>query len=320
MKGILKAVDKLKLRDTNIAYQKTLDKMLDFLIAGESGDFSNLAKLTAHLPKEQKIKFELATLNALLEKSIFSAKNGQEKVLEVFNSGEFLARLESIAGEFATPQAREYIDFVKEFHNLFKNDYAISKATLEPALTQKMGGGIATTPTGRFEYQRAKLIYDSIIRLMPHIPFMSNFNEKISGAAVRFHLKSALRKSHSVSELKRTLNVKLASGKFDSPTSKIIAQMLDGVESSQEQIIKELNVNTNTNGGSDVGGNTGGKVDNVETLANNGQQPVQTLDNEIISQNAQAGSKFPPPVRRGTQGVGLIYLAKLSKKLPLSKP
>ena len=280
MKGILKAVDKLKLRDTSIAYQKTLDKMLDFLIAGEKGEFSNLAKLTEHLPKEQKIKFELATLNALLEKSIFSAKNGQEKVLEVFNSGEFLARLESIAGEFSTPQAREYIDFVKEFHNLFKNDYAISKATLEPALTQKMGGGIATTPTGRFEYQRAKLIYDSIIRLMPHIPFMSNFNEKISGAAVRYHLKSALRKSHSVSELKRTLSVKLASGKFDSPTSKVIAQMLDGVESSQEQIIKELNAN----GGSDIGGNTGGKVDNAETLANNGQQPIQTLDNEIISQ------------------------------------
>lgn len=282
MKGILKAVDKLKLRDTNIAYQKTLDKMLDFLIAGESGDFSNLAKLTAHLPKEQKIKFELATLNALLEKSIFSAKNGQEKVLEVFNSGEFLVRLESIAGEFSTPQAREYIDFVKEFHNLFKNDYAISKATLEPALTQKMGGGIATTPTGRFEYQRAKLIYDSIIRLMPHIPFMSNFNEKISGAAVRFHLKSALRKSHSVSELKRTLNVKLASGKFDSPTSKIIAQMLDGVESSQEQIIKELNANTNTNsGGSDIGGNTGGKVDNAESAGRGTPHPR----NESIAQS-----------------------------------
>lgn len=225
-------------------------------------------------------------------------------MLEVFNSGEFLARLESIAGEFSTPQAKEYIDFVKEFHNLFKNDYAISKATLEPALTQKMGGGIATTPTGRFEYQRAKLIYDSIIRLMPHIPFMSNFNEKISGAAVRYHLKSALRKSHSVSELKRTLNVKLASGKFDSPTSKIIAQMLDGVESSQEQIIKELNANAN--GGSDIGGNTGGKVDNAETLANNGQQPVQTLDSEIISQNGQADFKISPSRAEGIKGVGMI--------------
>lgn len=297
MKGILKAVDKLKLRDTSIAYQKTLDKMLDFLIAGEKGEFSNLEKLTAHLPKEQKIKFELATLNALLEKSIFSAKNGQEKVLEVFNSGEFLARLESIAGEFSTPQAREYIDFVKEFHNLFKNDYAISKATLEPALTQKMGGGIATTPTGRFEYQRAKLIYDSIIRLMPHIPFMSNFNEKISGAAVRYHLKSALRKSHSVSELKRTLNAKLASGKFDSPTSKIIAQMLDGVESSQEQIIKELN------GGSDIGGNT----QNPHTAQVDSTQLAQA-DSKIPS-SADGHANNPPPSAEGDKGGGYDFLA-----------
>ena len=224
--------------------------MLDFLIAGEKGEASNLEKLTAHLPKEQKIKFELATLNHLLEKSIFIAKNGDNKVLEVLNSGEFLSRLESLAGEFSTPQAKEYIDFVKEFHSLFKNDYAIGQATLSPALVQKMGGGIATTPQGRFAYQRAKFIYDNIIRLMPQIPFLSNFNEKISAAAVRFHLKSALRKSHSIGELKRTLDFKLQKGEFNNATKQVISKILNQTEQAREAIVKDLqntqqNLNTN---------------------------------------------------------------------------
>ncbi|MGX2973115.1 hypothetical protein, partial [Helicobacter sp. T3_23-1059] len=280
MKGILKDVDRLKIRDTNLAYQKSLDKMLDFLIAGEKGEASNLAKLTAHLPKEQKIKFELATLNHLLEKSIFRAKNGDNKVLEVLNSGEFLSRLESIAGDFSTPQAKEYIDFIKEFHSLFKNDYAISQATLAPAIVQKMGGGIATTPQGRFEYQRAKFIYDSIIRLMPQIPFFSNFNEKISAAAVRFHLKSALRKSHSISELRRTLDFKLKNGNFNNPTKEVIAKILSNTEQAQETILKDLN--NIESGGNEV---------KTESLANNRQQPVQVLDDESISQIGQRQEK-----------------------------
>ena len=71
---------------------------------------------------------------------------------------------------------------------------------------------------------------------MPHIPFLWGFNESVSGAAVRFHLKSALQKSSSVGELRRNLDFKVKNGNFNNATKEVLAKITKEVDEGAQNI------------------------------------------------------------------------------------
>ncbi|MGX3045998.1 hypothetical protein, partial [Helicobacter sp. T3_23-1056] len=234
MKSVLKNIDKLKIRDAQTSYKKSFDSMLKFL-QGQGDEISNFKHLSQNLDKEAKKRFEIGILNEL-----FNASLTTQKDLQVFNSTLFFERLKFLEGEFDTLLAKDFIKIAEGYHKLFKNDVLIAES-IKPSTTQKIGSSIATTIQGAAKMQATKAIFSQIIRLMPNIPsfvpFSQTFNEKIGGAALRYHLRSALEKSHSVSELKFTLQEKIKRGNFDNPTKQIINKITNQVDKAQDEIL-----------------------------------------------------------------------------------
>ncbi|CRF41771.1 hypothetical protein [Helicobacter ailurogastricus] len=77
---------------------------------------------------------------------------------------------------------------------------------IKPATSEKIGSSIATTIEVAVKYQFIKEAFSHLVRLAPYIPMATSLNEKVAGAALRHHLKSALGKSHSVEQFKTHLN------------------------------------------------------------------------------------------------------------------
>ncbi|WP_041200968.1 DUF3519 domain-containing protein [Helicobacter pylori] len=62
------------------------------------------------------------------------------------------------------------------------------------------------------------------------------FNEATAGAALKYHLKRALERSHSISEFSKNLELSAQNAKFSNNTLKIIEELTNGVKQASEEI------------------------------------------------------------------------------------
>ncbi len=63
-----------------------------------------------------------------------------------------------------------------------------------------------------------------------------NLNEATAGAALKYHIKRALERSHSISEFSRNLELSAQNAKFSNNTLKIIEELNNGVKQASEEI------------------------------------------------------------------------------------
>lgn len=239
MKNTLKIIDKLKVRDVAVAKNKAFNNILNYIQAqGENGIAKeNFEVLARDLDPSLRTEFELGFLQNLLEQNIAKIGNG-----EVFNSQAFFNKLEGMQHFFTSPQAKEYIQIAKNFHTLFKNDYNIAKA-LSPATSDKIGSSIATSVAGAVQFQITKMLFENIVRLMPHIPFAKGLNEKIQGTALRYHIKKAFSNAIDVQDFNLELKALEKKNGFNNATKELIqkikGEVAQGYEKALQQIAKE---------------------------------------------------------------------------------
>ena len=239
MKEVLKIADKLKIRNATTEQNKALDSLLK-LAKGQGDKLDNISTLTKALDKDNRALIELNMLSGLFQKSLYD-----ENALQVIDSGKFFKELQALHKDtFQSKEAQDFINIMSDFDRLFKNDILIAKA-LKPTTTGQIGSSIATSIEGAVKFQMVKNAFSHLVRLMPHIPFMSGLNQKVQGAALRHHLQKALESSFSVSELKHTLQNRIAKAPYTSQTKSQIKKILNRVDTIQDELIevaKEANV------------------------------------------------------------------------------
>lgn len=157
--------------------------------------------------------------------------------VQVFDSAGFLKSLEGIKEYFKSQSAKDFIDIAKGFDTLFKNDVLIAQA-LRKATTEKISSSIATTISGAVKFQMVKMMFEAIMRLMPHIPFAKGFNEKIQGMALRYHLRKALSQSSDISDFKFNISSLKDNASINSPTRELLNRIASNVDSLQDDIIE----------------------------------------------------------------------------------
>ena len=64
-------------------------------------------------------------------------------------------------------------------------------------------------------------------------------NEATAGAALKYHIKRALERSHSISEFSKQLELSAQNAKFSNNTLKIIEELNNGVKSASEELSKK---------------------------------------------------------------------------------
>ncbi|GAA9089422.1 DUF3519 domain-containing protein [Helicobacter pylori] len=137
------------------------------------------------------------------------------------------------------PKAKEYIDIASGFHKLFKNDAKIA-TSLKPTTTKNLSQGLATTLSGALKYQWTKFTLGALYRNAPDcilgIKLPKALNEATAGAALKYHIKRALERSHSISEFSKNLELSAKNAKFSNNTLKIIEELNNGVKQASEEI------------------------------------------------------------------------------------
>ncbi|WRF78834.1 DUF3519 domain-containing protein [Helicobacter pylori] len=125
------------------------------------------------------------------------------------------------------------------FHRLFKNDAKIAES-LKPAITKNLSQGLATTLSGALKYQWTKFTIGTLYRNVPDrilgVKLPKALNEATAGAALKYHIKRALERSHSISEFSKQLDLSAKNAKFSNNTLKIIEELTNGVKSASEEI------------------------------------------------------------------------------------
>ncbi|WQW85865.1 DUF3519 domain-containing protein [Helicobacter pylori] len=143
---------------------------------------------------------------------------------------------------FTTPKAKEYIDIASGFHKLFKNDAKIAES-LKPATTKNLSQGLATTLSGALKYQWTKFTLGILYRNAPDrilgVKLPKALNEATAGAALKYHIKRALERSHSISEFSKQLELSTQKSHFSNNTLKIIEELNNGVKQASEDISKK---------------------------------------------------------------------------------
>ncbi|GAA8028726.1 DUF3519 domain-containing protein [Helicobacter pylori] len=140
---------------------------------------------------------------------------------------------------FTTPKAKEYIDIASGFHKLFKNDAKIAE-NLKPATTKNLSQGLATTLSGALKYQWTKFTLGTLYRNAPDrilgVKLPKALNEAAAGAALKYHIKRALERSHTISDFSKQLELSTKNSKFTNNTLKIIEELNNGVKQASEEI------------------------------------------------------------------------------------
>ncbi|OOQ30568.1 hypothetical protein B0X66_08675, partial [Helicobacter pylori] len=125
------------------------------------------------------------------------------------------------------------------FHKLFKNDAKIAES-LKPATTKNLSQGLATTLSGALKYQWTKFTLGTLYRNAPDrilgVKLPKALNEATAGAALKYHLKRALERSHSISEFSKNLELSAQNSKFSNNTLKIIEELTNGIKQASEEI------------------------------------------------------------------------------------
>ncbi|MGL2580394.1 DUF3519 domain-containing protein, partial [Helicobacter pylori] len=122
---------------------------------------------------------------------------------------------------------------------LFKNDAKIAES-LKPATTKNLSQGLATTLSGALKYQWTKFTLGTLYRNAPDrilgVKLPKALNEATAGAALKYHIKRALERSHSISEFSKNLELSAQKAKFSNNTLKIIEELTNGIKQASEEI------------------------------------------------------------------------------------
>ncbi|MFP5955606.1 DUF3519 domain-containing protein [Helicobacter pylori] len=125
------------------------------------------------------------------------------------------------------------------FHKLFKNDAKIAES-LKPATTKNLSQGLATTLSGALKYQWTKFTLGTLYRNAPDrilgVKLPKALNEATAGAALKYHIKRALERSHSISEFSKNLELSAQKSHFSNNTLKIIEELNNGIKQASEEI------------------------------------------------------------------------------------
>ncbi|WP_104687715.1 DUF3519 domain-containing protein [Helicobacter acinonychis] len=235
MKQALELVDKAKIRDKNTQESEAIKSLMKTIQGQGEKDLSNYQALTQGLNLEDKQRLELSMLNRLMEESL-----QQNESVKVFDSARFFNQLNEFKnGVFTTPKAKEYIDIASGFHRLFRNDAKIAES-LKPALTKNLSQGLATTLSGALKFQGVKFVLGTLYRNAPDrilgIKLPKALNEATAGAALKYHIKRALERSHSISDFNKQLELSAKAAKFSNRTLELIEELNNGVKQASEEI------------------------------------------------------------------------------------
>ncbi|WQR82567.1 DUF3519 domain-containing protein [Helicobacter pylori] len=115
--------------------------------------------------------------------------------------------------------------------------------SLKPAITKNLSQGLATTLSGALKYQWTKFTLGTLYRNAPDrilgVKLPKALNEATAGAALKYHIKRALERSHSISEFSKNLNLSTQNAKFSNNTLKIIEELTNGVKQASEELSKK---------------------------------------------------------------------------------
>ncbi|MDU9787729.1 hypothetical protein RGC40_08120, partial [Helicobacter pylori] len=92
--------------------------------------------------------------------------------------------------------------------------------------TKNLSQGLATTLSGALKYQWTKFTLGTLYRNAPDrilgVKLPKALNEATAGAALKYHIKRALERSHSISEFSKNLELSAQKSHFSNNTLKII--------------------------------------------------------------------------------------------------
>ncbi|WRE69304.1 DUF3519 domain-containing protein [Helicobacter pylori] len=112
--------------------------------------------------------------------------------------------------------------------------------SLKPATTKNLSQGLATTLSGALKYQWTKFTLGTLYRNAPDrilgVKLPKALNEATAGAALKYHIKRALERSHSISEFSKQLDLSAQKSHFSNNTLKIIEELNNGVKQASEEI------------------------------------------------------------------------------------
>ncbi|BDR28408.1 hypothetical protein [Helicobacter suis] len=300
MKQTLKDVKKLGLRDAHNSTEKALDSLIKFT-KGQGDKLDNLSAISKGLSNSNREVLELNMLDRLFKKSLVDAQD-----ISVLDSFKFMNALEELKeSSFKTQGAKDFIEIAKGFHRLFNQDSAIAKA-LKPTTGGTIGSSIATSVGGAAQFQVTKAAFGFIVRTLPYIPFAKALNDKVSGAALRYHIKAALNKSHSIEAFKQNLNKIASRAEFSNATRALIREIeqnlpksVEGGGSVSSGGVAETPVNTKglRNEAQEAGQSVEGRAlqsevpvkvqDEVQTKADNAYQELAKIDTTKLNPEQQ---------------------------------
>ncbi len=111
---------------------------------------------------------------------------------------------------------------------------------MKPAITKNLSQGLATTLSGALKYQWTKFTLGTLYRNAPDrilgVKLPKALNEATAGAALKYHLKRALERSHSISDFSKNLELSAQKSHFSNNTLKIIEELNNGVKQASEEI------------------------------------------------------------------------------------
>lgn len=236
MKELLKASAYKKARNESTTQVKALDELIKYSKGQGKDGLNNLDFLRAKLDEKDVAILEMNLLNRLYEKSLANT----DESLRVFDSTSFLNELSSLQNNaFKSKEANEFIELVKGFDKLFKNDAKIA-LELAPVTAKKEGSALATSAKGAVLQKVVKSGFDLVFRNLGQNVLFGAFKDSIQGAALRYHLKKALQKSDTISEFNTSFKDRLKKGQFNSKTRELSKDFLNDVENFSKNLDEEV--------------------------------------------------------------------------------
>ncbi len=114
---------------------------------------------------------------------------------------------------------------------------------MKPAITKNLSQGLATSLSGALKYQWTKFTLGTLYRNAPDrvlgIKLPKALNEATAGAALKYHIKRALERSHTISDFSKQLNLSAKKSHFSNNTLKLIEELNNGVKEASEELSKK---------------------------------------------------------------------------------
>ncbi|AJD65488.1 hypothetical protein OI67_02485 [Helicobacter pylori] len=112
--------------------------------------------------------------------------------------------------------------------------------SLKPATTKNLSQGLATTLSGALKYQWTKFTLGTLYRNASDrilgVKLPKALNEATAGAALKYHIKRALERSHSISDFSKQLELSAKNSQFTNNTLKIIEELNNSVKQASEEL------------------------------------------------------------------------------------